>query len=405
VVVFSATSPASSNRKPRKDKASYKSASLPKDFRPARQPKKKAEYLSVREYLGSLGLRDMDRKYRSSELHQLLMSKLTMITGGASLIRLPYVLKIMVLSYLDVESLLSACATCTELHRLGENRLLWKPLSIHKCAQQRTLYLDLPRHVSNWKEVYRVADHLDKNPTYSDLCWNVVVTGDKALRKSRLVWSLRESAAKGKYRNWVSAGDDPVINPVSGIYRVGIDLAVRRVLVNTDILKLQVWDADALGGDPRSLSLARADVILILFDACSEESCQNLPQMVDRTRKRLDEQQADAVVLLFADIQQTVCSEDSDSSGLERKESPARRHRNLGDESPKERVMSYKDAKQYANTKGMVYLEGDASNLASVDAAFLQLAKECLNFSYWEKEGVGIPQVAPKRNKEACSIM
>jgi hypothetical protein len=41
--------------------------------------------------------------------------------------------------------------------------------------------------------------------------------------------------------------DDPVIDAVSGIYRLGIDFVTRRVVIDSTIIKLQVWDGNALG--------------------------------------------------------------------------------------------------------------------------------------------------------------
>jgi hypothetical protein len=39
---------------------------------------------------------------------------------------------------------------------------------------------------------------------------------------------------------------DPVIDALSGIFRLGIDVVARRVVIDSTIIKLQVWDGFAL---------------------------------------------------------------------------------------------------------------------------------------------------------------
>lgn len=38
-----------------------------------------------------------------------------------------------------------------------------------------------------------------------------------------------------------------MIHAVSGIYRLGIDFVTRRVVIDSTVAKLQVWDGNALG--------------------------------------------------------------------------------------------------------------------------------------------------------------
>jgi hypothetical protein len=52
---------------------------------------------------------------------------------------------------------------------------------------------------------------------------------------------------------------------------------------------------------------------------------------------------------------------------------------NVTSQSPDQRQVHYETAKRFANSVGMIYIEGNASSEESVDQAFAQLAVECWN--------------------------
>jgi len=108
-----------------------------------------------------------------------------------------------------------------------------------------------------------------------------------------------------------------------------------------------------------------AHVILVVFDVANKPSFERIPAIIDETRRELALQQqqagssivSNAAILLFANI----------TGG-------------------KERAVPYKDAKRFANERGLVYLEADANVPESVDGAFARLAEECINFSFLESQ-------------------
>ncbi len=48
---------------------------------------------------------------------------------------------------------------------------------------------------------------------------------------------------------------------------------------------------------------------------------------------------------------------------------------------PSKRVVSYENAKRFANERGLMYLEANLDNPSSVNHAFVSLAAECIDFA------------------------
>lgn len=123
--------------------------------------------ISVKDYMSRLGFADLDRQYDVSSLRESLLLKLSLEPGGGSaLVRMPQVIKLKVLSYLDGGSLSSCASTCTELSQVIENRSLWRALVLRKNTQQRTLYSTVRQPDSDWKKTYMTMGRLDKEPSH-----------------------------------------------------------------------------------------------------------------------------------------------------------------------------------------------------------------------------------------------
>jgi len=265
---------------------------------------------------------------------------------------------------------------------LLDNRVLWKNLVLYKTLQQRTLFstrtpslllprggnlhasssdhdllrLEAPDSTLDYKHIYTAMARLEQDPYTQDGLWNVVVIGDKRVGKSRLVKSLAQSARLATSTLHRPSDDDPVIDAVSGIYRLGIDYVTRRVALDSLIIKLQVWDGNALGnGHYTSVPFKYANVVLIVFDVTQKSTFESIPKILKTTREKLQAQNSgNAAILLLANLT-------SDSSA---------------------RVVSYETAKRFANERGMVYLEGNVNDITSVDEVVCRMASECINLSY-----------------------
>jgi len=300
------------------------------------------------------------------------------------LIRMPYVLKLKVLGYLDPESLCAACATCSELLQFSDHHLLWKPLVHLKNKTQRTLYSEKSSIMNDWKRTHIAMCHLDRDPKYFDFLWNIVVIGDRRVGKSRLVWSLAESANKADERKHTVTAEDPVINAVSGIYRLGIDFVTRRVVIGSTVIKLQVWDGNALAGDGAGdrVPFQNTHVVLVVFDVCNQPSFDRVPFLIENTRREMSLQQpqsGNVPILLFANV--------------------------TNPNEEKGRVVTYKDAKRFANERGLVYLEANANDPESVDLAFARLADECIHFSFLDSQtSARVLRQSKNWSGTACSI-
>lgn len=329
-----------------------------------REPK-----ISLRQFIKHLGFTDLDKEYNPVQLKDILLFKLhahATASAANTLVKLPVVMKLHIMQYLDAQSLLRLCSTCTDMHQLVENRLLWKPLVTHKNLEQRTLYSTFSR---DWKSTYRAMHRLDHDPKYIDMLLNVVVIGDRRVGKSRLVHSLAASANRSRTHRGVV--DDPVIHAVSGIYRLGIDFVTRRVVIDSTVAKLQVWDGNALG---QGIPFTSTHVVMIIFDVKNRASFEKLPSILAGALQNLEQSNSGGATILV--IGNVTCSEE-------------------------ERVVPYKDAKRFANERGLLYVEANASDFASVDAAFGQVAVELL-------AAVDARYLKPRDNlfdAAACSIM
>jgi len=211
----------------------------------------------------------------------------------------------------------------------------------------------------NWKRVLIQMVRLDADPYCQDGLWNIVVVGDKKVGKSRLVNSLARSAQLAVKAEHRPNDDDPVIDAVSGIYRLGIDYVTRRVALDSDvIIKLQVWDGNALGnGHYASVPFKHANLVLLVFDVTVKSTFERIPTILKTTLQNLEAQgSSNAAILLLGNVRE--------------------------EKVTNKRVVSYEVAKRYANERGMIYVEADAADLQSVDTAFTRITVECLSLSY-----------------------
>jgi GTPase SAR1 family protein len=370
----------------------------------AKQPTVSSPQITVREYMKALGFLELDQKFSPAVLREMLLSKLSFGPSGGLFLRVPYVLKLKILSHLDYQSLLRVCCLCTEMLQYSENRSLWKPLVYLKNRQQRTLYSSDLDKTHDWKRSFMTMTLLDRNMSYFDLLWNVVIIGDKSVGKSRLVHTLGQSARVGKGNSNVSTPvptipirssfrhsksnslsllaqaqllqEDPVLDPVSGIFRLGIDFVTRRVVLNSTVIKLQVWDGTAFAN-----IFNKAHVVAIVFDTSRQSSFDQIPLILADTRRSLHFLNlTEVMILLFG---------------------------NITSQSSEQRQVHYDTAKRFANSVGMIYIEANASDEESVDQAFAQLAMECWNIAN-NGNGIGLSGLASGREEitqSKCSIM
>eukprot|EP00455_Lapot_gusevi_P027961 TRINITY_DN2970_c0_g1_i4.p1 TRINITY_DN2970_c0_g1~~TRINITY_DN2970_c0_g1_i4.p1 ORF type:complete len:323 (+),score=76.58 TRINITY_DN2970_c0_g1_i4:115-1083(+) len=322
-----------------------------------------------------------------------MLSKLNMAAthyGSALFMQLPYVLKYTVMQYMDACSLIQLCSTCSELHSMMSDARLWRALVRRKEKEMGVLVAEVAR-LTDYKEAYQALFTLQLNPRFSDYTWNVVVSGDRRVGKSKLVQSLaasqRQRLARAQAANRLPApvnpvvrnarvvppelNDDPVEDAVSGIYRFGIDFVTKRVVVGSAVIKLQVWDGV---GDQRVFEAAH--VVLLLYDMCDENSFQRLPALLHEVRKA---EESGAVLLLVGNLRL--------------------------DQPNRPRVVPYHAAKRFANERGMMYLEADASDPDSVDKTFLQLVSEVAsNYPFLDTKFVQ-SRSSSAQAKNNCSIL
>jgi Ras family/P21-Rho-binding domain/F-box-like len=336
--------------------------------------------ISVRDYLAAIGFRDLNATFEPDVLRQELLQKLTGLATQCLLTNCPSDIQNMIYTYLDATSLACMARTCSEIARLCNDPILWKPIVRAKNKEQRTLYGECSSGMYNcsWKDTYMTMCYLDHHPTYSDLTWNVVVTGDVRVGKSRLVRSLAESARKAVGLHRRAVGVDNVQNPVAGIFRMGIDIVIRRVVIDSTVIKLQVWDGNAFGAN--DAPFRSANVVVVVYDVCNQRSFDRVPAIIQQTRRGA----ADP----FHDDNHNTRSSSSEAAASAMAPGPEAVllfSNDTTEHNEQERAVPYNTAKRFANERGLVYLEANAGDPDSVDSAFARLAEECLHFSFLEQ--------------------
>ena len=202
---------------------------------------------------------------------------------------------------------------------------------------------------------------IDKNPSYYDHVWNVVVCGDMKSGQNRLVVSL------GKHWRCKLTGLEPVISAVNGTYRFGVDFVIRRVIIRDIIIKLQVWDGGNVMAD--TALLKSVNIFLILFDLTKKDS-------FDRT-------------LNVARSMMTLLPNDINKDNHIKLMMVGNTTNN-----PSSRVISYESAKRFANERGLMYIEANTdshsinttTNNESINNAFVNLAEECIVYENATKQ-------------------
>jgi hypothetical protein len=116
-----------------------------------------------------------------------------------------------------------------------------------------------------------------------------------------------------------------------------------------------------------------AHVVMMVYDVMKKHTFDRLPHILAETRTSLDLVGAGGAALLVLG--------------------------NLTVPSGQERQVPYKDAKRFANERGLIYLEANVGDISSVDVAFARLAVECLNFSMLDPNRLG-----RHREKASCAI-
>ena len=131
------------------------------------------------------------------------------------------------------------------------------------------------------------------------------------------------------------------------------------------------WDVKAIGP---GILFRSVNVALLVFDVAKRDSFDSLPALIERTRGEIERVDSNATLLLFANV--TV-------------------------DNPADRAVSFRDAKRFANERGLIYLEANAADPERVDAAFAQLAHECLAFNSVQDQLFSTSQ----SSRSACAVM
>merc|ERR1712154_227218 len=179
-----------------------------------------------------------------------------------------------------------------------------------------------------WKATYMSMVKIDKNPSYYDHVWNVVVAGDTKSGQNRLVVSL------GRHWRCKLTGLEPVISAVNGTYRFGVDFVVRRVIIRDIIIKLQVWDGGNVMTDTSLLK--QANIFLILFDLTKKDSFDRTLNIA-RSMISLLPAMSDKNEELLMMVGNTT-------------------------NNPNNRIISYESAKRFANERGLMYIEANTDS-------------------------------------------
>uniref|UniRef100_A0A2P2IBX1 Kinetochore protein Ndc80 n=1 Tax=Hirondellea gigas TaxID=1518452 RepID=A0A2P2IBX1_9CRUS len=306
--------------------------------------------VSVRNYLEKLGFTDLDKEYRVENLREILLDRLRLgperVTQD-TLARLPYSMKRMIFSFLDVKSLLRACSTASEMAALLDEPSLWRPYVTRMHTEQGFLHSAYPARHRGWKVSYRAMTRIVSDPSYCDSIWNVVVQGDVRIGKNRLVYTLGDALLRrNREHSTKDIRDDPAIDAVTGIYRFRIDFVTRRVVIEDKIIKLQVWDGGLVLGD--SAVFGAAHIVLLLLDLTDETSFNRLPKLLRDTFRATKSADPNLRIVLVGNT------------------------RGSGDH----RTVSFDRAKRFANERGLVYLEANIDNPNEVDEAFVKLTEE-----------------------------
>eukprot|EP01103_Thecamoeba_quadrilineata_P008322 TRINITY_DN1808_c0_g1_i1.p1 TRINITY_DN1808_c0_g1~~TRINITY_DN1808_c0_g1_i1.p1 ORF type:complete len:198 (+),score=25.40 TRINITY_DN1808_c0_g1_i1:57-650(+) len=162
----------------------------------------------------------------------------------------------------------------------------------------------------------------------------LLMVGDSDVGKSSLLNRFTDDSSSDQY-----------------VSTIGIDFKIKSVTVNDKIIKMQIWDT---AGQERFRTITSsyyrgAHGILVVYDVANLQSYQNVIQWLVEIERYAGEQSP--VIVLIG---------------------------NKCDLS-KDRAVNMSEAQNFAEEKGIRFLETSAELLTNVDEAFMIVAREVMN--------------------------
>ena len=347
--------------------------------------------VSLIPYLESIGI-NLDAKLTSMQWQAELIFALQKVQASSALKHVTFLsedLLLLIISYLDTRSILALTSTCSSMHPLLElSYESWRRLAFEKseflhvviastaslvkssvlCSKDLVNYDDC---LGNYIALFQ----LERNLGLWDFMLNVQVKGERKVGKSKLVSSLGDTQRQNKHLRKKSADspllnhEDPVIEPIDGTFRFGLDLVIRRVIVGGVIVKLQVWDE--IGS--RS-NFNNVHMVCVLVNLYSETGLTNaLKIMNDISTEML----SPPTFVFLGAIKA-----------------------NQGN-----RLITFETAKRFANDRLVMYFEANTADPESVEKAFGRLATEMItSINSLQIRFTAPDHLNPHENK-TCSVM
>lgn len=158
---------------------------------------------------------------------------------------------------------------------------------------------------------------------------------------------------------------------------IGVDFKIRNVSVGDQTIKLNIWDT---AGQERFKTITAtyykgAHGIILVYDITDRNSFDNINNWLNEIKKHAGPSVVKYLVGNKCDLEE-------------------------------ERVVSKKEAKEFADNLGISWMETSAKERINIDDSFMGLTKEiyeCLPETEKKPEGLGRPiNVKRKQNKSGC---
>ena len=199
-----------------------------------------------------------------------------------------------------------------------------------------------------------------------DYLFKLVLIGDSGVGKSCLLLRFADDSFTDSY-----------------ISTIGVDFRFRTVNIDMKTVKLQIWDT---AGQERFRTITSAYYrgahgIIMVYDVTNYESFEHVEEWLNEVNRHASESTLKLLVGNKADLQD-------------------------------DKKVRSEEAKKFADTLGISFLETSAKNATNVEAAFLTMAKQLIQ----AKELIGVKQTQPTggnitisggepKKKGCCSII
>jgi len=199
-----------------------------------------------------------------------------------------------------------------------------------------------------------------------DYLFKLVLIGDSGVGKSCLLLRFADDSFTDSY-----------------ISTIGVDFRFRTVNIDMKTVKLQIWDT---AGQERFRTITSAYYrgahgIIMVYDVTNYESFEHVEEWLNEVNRHASESTLKLLVGNKADLQD-------------------------------DKKVRSEEAKKFADTLGISFLETSAKNATNVEAAFLTMAKQLIQ----AKELIGVTKTQPTggnitisggepKKKGCCSII